>query len=193
MAADETGKSGTSEGTHAAGKILDVDQGRAAKVGIGQAEVEAAMASFLGDLAQPASEQPELALDDDCLFSGPVKHVADKLEGARGRGRPKGSQNKNTWRDTMLRMGYRHPGQNLLDIANANPVALAAEMSINKADALGMIIRANAELLPYFEGKAAQEINHNVRQLGLFIVGDMSTDLKADTGLISLTEVDKPE
>jgi len=210
MATDDSAENGTFEGAHGAEKI-SVDAARAAKVGIVQAEAEAAMAGFLGELQQPEAEQAELALDEDCLFSGPVDHVAKTIEGARGRGRPKGSQNKNSWRDTMLRMGYRHPGENLLRIANADPIKLAEELSqpytagkgpkegklveasMTPAEALGLILKANAELLPYFEGKAAQEINHNIKALGVMVIGDMRTETKSDGGMISLTDVEKPE
>jgi len=204
---DETGKSGASEGTHAAEKFsgaaadrpggggdrqasgpdrtgggeIAPDPLRAAKVGTSRATVEAVMSDLVSGFGSAdAPEQSSLMLDEvdeqAALFAGPVKHVASTMAEAsgRGRGRPKGSQNKSSWRDTMLRMGYRHPGQNLLDIANSDPHELAAELSdgsqagrVTPSDAFAMIIKANAELLPYFESKRPTEVHVEERKLGV--------------------------
>lgn len=215
---DESGENDLLRGAHAGEKSGGaVDQARADKVGATRATVEAAMADLVGAIARPGeAEQPSLMLDEVdeqlALFSGPVRHVAEKLDEARRvRGRPKGSQNKNSFRDTLLRMGYRHPGLNLAAIANADPMELAAELSqpymplkgpnagrlveasVTPAEALGLILKANAELLPYFEGKAATEINVNTKQLGVLVIGDMRTESGPDGGYLSLTDVAKPE
>lgn len=220
--ADESGENDLSMGAHAGEKNSgaasgELDQARAAKVGATRATVEAAMAELVGGIARPdEAEQPSLMLDDVdehmALFSGPVRHVAEKIEEARRvRGRPKGSQNRNGFRDTLLRMGYRHPGLNLAAIANADPMELAAELSqpyrvasgpkmgelveasVTPAEALSLIVKANAELLPYFESKRPTEVLIEERKLGLMIVGEMKTDRGADGAFLSLTDVDKPE
>ncbi|KAA3526115.1 hypothetical protein GOZ96_22680 [Agrobacterium vitis] len=111
----------------------------AAKVGA----VKAAVADAMGDLAarltgqEEEAEQPSLMLDEMdeqmALFSGPVRHVANQIDIARrGRGRPKGSQNKSSreFADVLQRMGYRHPGLNLAAMANADPAALALELGL---------------------------------------------------------------
>ncbi|MCF1478149.1 hypothetical protein FS782_13820 [Agrobacterium vitis] len=111
----------------------------AAKVGA----VKAAVADAMGDLAarltgqEDEAEQPSLMLDEMdeqmALFSGPVRHVANQIDIARrGRGRPKGSQNKSSreFADVLQRMGYRHPGLNLAAMANADPAALALELGL---------------------------------------------------------------
>lgn len=195
----------------------ELDQARAEKVGATRAMVERAMAELVGGMARPdEASQPSLMLDEVdeqlALFSGPVRHVAEKLDEARRvRGRPKGSQNRNSFRDTLLRMGYRHPGLNLAAIANADPMDLAAELSqpyramsgprkgelveasVTPAEALGLILKANAELLPYFEGKAATEINVTSKQLGVMFIGEMKSESGPDGGYLSLTDVAKPE
>lgn len=116
---------------------LDIDPERAAKVGAAQAMTEAAMAGLAERLRQD-EEEPEqasllLAHPDDagCLFGGPVRHVANMMDAAkRGRGRPKGSQNKRSQdlANYLLGMGYRDPALNLADLANADPLGLAVEM-----------------------------------------------------------------
>lgn len=220
MSIEDPPETGTSEGTHAAGKIPGAAQGdqiapdpeRAAKIGATRATVEAAMGDLVAGIEKPGEpEQATMMLDEMdeqfALFAGPVKHVADTIERARGRGRPKGSTNKNAFRDQLLRMGFRHPGINLAAMANADPHELAKELggyTIDKEgrvillecsplDAMNMIIKANAELLPYFEGKAAQTLDVNVKALGVMVIGDMKTDRGADESVIDLTSVPAPE
>lgn len=212
MAGDDKADFGAFEGTHA-GEISP-DPARAAKVGVTAATVEAAIGDLAAQMAQPeTAEQSSMMLDEMdeqmALFSGPVKSVADKIAEARGRGRgrPKGSLNKNSFRDVALRMGYRHPGLNLLAIANADPDELAEQLAegykidgkgkvqhvgCTPVEAMQLIMKANAELLPYFEGKAAQQLDVNIRQLGLMVIGDMPTDRMADDGTLDLTNVAKP-
>lgn len=212
---------GALEGTHA-GEISP-DPARAAKVGATRATVEAAMRDLAAGAVQPVEdEQASLMLDEIdermALFAGPVRHVADKIAEARGRGRgrPKGSPNKNAFRDVLLRMGFRHPGLNLAAVANADPLSLALELAalnvkidgvtidrsreMSRAElsglviaAQGLILKANAELMPYFEGKAAQQLDVNIRELGVMLVGEMPTERHADNELLDLTRVDKPE
>lgn len=175
---------------------IDVDPARASKIGSDRATVEAAMADLVNRLAPAAdsAEQLDLVLDDhDALFSGPVKHVAETLEGARGRGRPKGSQNKNSFRDTLLRMGFQHPGVALAQLANATPELLARELSCTRLDAMELIRKANAELLPYFEAKRPTEIQVSESTFGVMIVGTMDTRKPTDTGIIDLENVPQPD
>jgi len=164
---------------------------------------------------EPEAEQQSLMLDEmdeqHCLFRGPVAHVASILEDSkRARGRPKGSQNKAS-RDfamTLQRMGFKHPGLNLAALANADPVQLARELSVEERDkngvlwrvgcdpakAMDMIIKANAELLPYFESKKAQPIEGDVdRPIGnVMIIGQMIMNQAEERRTIDLTNVDAP-
>lgn len=211
---------------------IDPDPARAAKVGSTKATVETAMAGLAQQLLQDADEpgQPSLMLDEideqQSLFAGPVRHVAETIASARnGRGRPKGSQNKANaeFRDTLMRMGYRHPGLNLAALANADPAALALEMgalpppptgtsahdwlaslvlangmkretAIGLLDAAqGLILKANAELMPYFEAKRPQQINVESRTLGVMMIGEMKTERPDDGAVMDLTRTDKPE
>lgn len=115
-----------------------VDQAKAAKVGAVRATVEAAIGELVGQMTTAAEpEQASLMLDEideqQALFKGPVRHVANTIDAQRrGRGRPKGSQNKASaeFRDVLMRMGYRHPGLNLAAMANADPAALAIELGV---------------------------------------------------------------
>jgi hypothetical protein len=177
---------------HTPGEIAENSE-RAAKIGATRATTEAAMAGLAQAIAPDAEpEQQSLLLDEiddqQCLFRGPVKHVASTLEAAnRARGRPKGSQNKASreFAQTLMRMGFKHPGLNLAALANADPVGLALELAclpivegatadehmaaaiatgaLKRDDVItlmdkahGMISKANVELLPYFESKKPQ-------------------------------------
>lgn len=208
---------------------LAVDPARAAKVGAVQATAEAAMAGLVERLAggQEEPAQPSLLFDPDepaALFAGPVRHVAVTREAAkRARGRPAGSQNRRSddLRNYLLSMGYRDPALNLADLANADPLELAAEMAalpgvgqypaeqlletavktgVLEREALAKMVEksrdlvksANAELMPYFHAKRPQEVHHDVRALGVMIVGDMPSVKVDDDGTIDLTRVDAP-
>ena len=201
-------------------EALAADPERAAKIGATAAMTEAAMAGLAQSLAGGHEEpaQQSLLLDEideqQSLFAGPVAHVASTIaEGRRARGRPKGSQNKASreFAATLMRMGYRHPGLNLAALANADPVELARELSepyrpkkgphagelvetsCSPADALSLILKANAELLPYFESKQATKLDVDERQLGVMIIGRMPGDQSDDSGFIDLTRVTAPK
>lgn len=196
------------------------DPERAAKVGSVTALAEVAMADLAQTLAggQAEPEQQSLLLDEmdeqQSLFAGPVAHVASTISDARrARGRPKGSQNKASreFAATLMRMGYRHPGLNLAALANADPVELAAELSqpykpkkgphagelveasCSPADALALIMKANAELLPYFESKQATKVEIEEKQLGVMIIGQMPTERPAEGAALNLTRVNSPD
>lgn len=206
MTGADDGDFGAFEGTHggenfaggARPAAVEADPARAAKVGSTRATVEAAIGDLAAQLARPAeAEQPSLMLDEMdeqmALFAGPVRHVADRIAGARGRGRPRGSTNRNAFRDVALRMGYRHPGLNLLAIANADPETLARELATDKAGAMSLIMRANAELMPYFEGKAAQKVEVEAKSLGVMLIGEINAERQAEDVFLNLTSVAKPE
>ncbi|RXT29360.1 hypothetical protein B5P46_11810 [Rhizobium leguminosarum] len=188
---------------------------RAAKVGATRAAIEADMTDLAAALAQgDEPEQQSLLLDEmdaqHSLFAGPVKHVASTLENAqRARGRPKGSQNKatRTFGETLMRMGFKHPGLNLAALANADPVELAKELSVDQLkdgiiwrvgcspeQAMQMIIKANAELLPYFESKKTQPIDPGeARAMGVMVIGVMPSDPAGQAKTIDLTRFDQSE
>lgn len=203
MAGDDDGHFDASEGTHAAeisqgGDQVRPDPARAAKVGATAAMVEAAMKDLAAGAVRPAEpEQAPLMLDEMdeqlALFSGPVRHVAEAIAGARGRGRPKGATNKNAFRDVLMRMGYRHPGLNLAALANADPAELARELSTEKLDAMNLILKANAELMPYFEGKAAQQLDVNVKALHVMVYEEVAGAVRDDDGVLDLTSFPNPE
>lgn len=208
---------------------LEVDQARAAKVGTVKATAEAAMAGLAEQLSGgDEPEQRELLLADPdeefVLFRGPVAHVADIRDAAkRGRGRPAGSKNRASadLASYLLSMGYRDPALNLADLANADPVRLALELSgleprpdltphqyFAAAVAAGMLKReqvitlinnaqalmksANAELMPYVHAKRPQEIKVDKRVLGVMMIGDMPSAAASDEQTIDLTRVEAP-
>lgn len=199
---------------------IEADPERAAKVGATRAGTEAAMSSLAGELltAEVEPEQPSLMLDEvdeqQSLFAGPVRHVAETIAAARaGRGRPKGSQNKASrqFAETLQRMGYRHPGLNLAALANANPLDLAAELSepyrptkgphagqlveasCTPKEAMDLILKANAELMPYFESKRPQQIEVNKTRLGVMVIGEVKAEKPEDGRYMSLAKVDRAE
>ncbi|RVK75434.1 hypothetical protein CN154_15130 [Sinorhizobium meliloti] len=199
---------------------IEADPERAAKVGSTRATAEAAMSSLAAELvtAEAEPEQPSLMLDEideqQSLFAGPVQHVAETISAARaGRGRPRGSQNRASrqFAETLMRMGYRHPGLNLAALANADPMQLAAELSspyrpkrgphagelveasCSPADAMALILKANAELMPYFESKRPQQIEVNETRLGVMVIGEVKAEKPDDGRFLSLTKVDRPD
>lgn len=238
MTADEGENSGL-QGAHTlAGKKsgavdrgqVEPDADRAAKVGTVRAMAEAALGDLARQLvAEPEPEQQSLMLDEideqQALFRGPVRHVADKIEASRrGPGRPKGSQNKASqeFRDVLMRMGYRHPGFNLAALANADPAALALELAglpcdperdalaqiaeaiaagkLKRADvaglmsnAHGLVLKANAELMPFFESKAPTKVDVAKKAvLGVMVIGDMAQPESTERKTIDLTKFDAP-
>lgn len=179
------------------------DPERAAKVGATRAIAEAAMSGLAQQLAADDQEpdQPSLLLADPdgdfCLFGGPVQHVADIRDDAkRARGRPKGSQNRRSadLANYLLSMGYRDPALNLADLANADPLKLAAELSqpyravsgrrkgelveesMSPGDAMALIMKANVELMAYFHPKKPQEIEVNKTLRGFMVFGELPVD-----------------
>lgn len=186
--------------TAAAPAALDVDQERAAKVGTVKATAEAAMTDLANRLVEDENPgQHELLLADAdeefVLFKGPVRHVAKLREAAkRGRGRPAGSKNRKSadLANYLLSMGYRDPALNLADLANATPGDLAAELSCDTVDAMELIRKANAELLPYFHSKRPTEIKVDKRIMGVMVLGEMPTEAAQDDETIDLTRVDAP-
>jgi len=210
---------------------VEADPGRAAKVGTTRAIVQGAMADLAQQLVPNADdpEQHSLMLDEideqQSLFAGPVRHVAETISAARnGRGRPKGSQNKASreFAETLMRMGYRHPGLNLAALANADPAALAIELGALPEPPEGelphvwlgkmvlanaikrevvvtlmgkahdLVRTANAELMPYFESKRPQELKVDKRVLGVMMIGDMQVERPDDGSLMDLTRHEKP-
>jgi hypothetical protein len=192
----ENSASGAADG----GPALDIDADRAAKIGATRATAEAAVA----DLAQrltggDEAEQSELLLADPgeefSLFAGPVRHVANIRDAdKRGRGRPRGSQNRASkdLANYLLSMGYRDPALNLADMANSTPADLAAELGCDPLDAISLILKANAELLPYFHAKRPQQVEVNGKVLGIMVIGEMATDRGGEEQVIDITRADAP-
>lgn len=195
---------------------IAADPERAAKIGSTRATVEASMSDLQQQLMpqQAEPEQQSLLLDEAdeaCLFKGPVRHVAETIANhRRGRGRPPGSQNKASreFAETLLRMGFKHPGIALAELASADPVQLADELTrklkdettgttsfqeCTPLDALQLILKANAELLPYFQSKAAQKVELNKTVQGVMLIGDMKTEGPVATAIMDLTRFDEPQ
>jgi hypothetical protein len=189
---------------------------RAEKIGAAKAATEAAMAGLAQAIAPEAEpEQQSLLLADPdeemTLFGGPVKHVASILgDHRRARGRPKGSQNRASkdLAEYLLRMGFSDPALNLAKLANADPVQLAKELSVEERDkdgiiwrvgcdpakAMDMIVKANAELLPYFHAKRPQQVEvPDGQQLGVMIIGTMNINQAEDKKTIDITRFDTPD
>lgn len=212
--ADDDGKKGISE-AHTQADLppnVEPDPDLAAKIGDASALAQSALDDLAGQMPTEADpEQSSLFEDDDCLFAGPVEHVADTFREAKGRGRPKGSKNKSNqlFRDYLLKQGYRHPGLNLADLANADPHKLASELSqpyrvkagpragelveasCTPAEALELIRKANVELMPYFESKRPVDVQVTERQLGVLVIesGAGGGPGQVEEGVYSVTGV----
>ncbi|TYC51630.1 hypothetical protein FMN50_20330 [Rhodobacterales bacterium] len=189
---------------------LEPDAEKSAKVGDQTAFAQAALDDLAGQIQPEADPEPSDLFDDEpSLFSGPVAHVAETFAENKGRGRPRGSKNKanQQFRDTLLRMGYRHPGLNLADLANADPHKLAAELSrpytaksgprkgelveasCTPAEALELIRKANVELMPYFESKRPTEEIKRTENLHVLIIdnGGFAPSKGSNDGFMSIT------
>lgn len=170
--ADEESPDLTLNGAHT--RAADAREARAGAERVLVDDSMAELAALIGGQGE-AGEQLSLPVEDDDegpLFAGPVRHVADQLAARGGRGRPKGSKNRanQLFRDYLLSKGYRHPGLNLADLANANPELLARELCCEHVEAMQLIVKANAELLPYFESRRPQEVNVSTQSLGVLVV-----------------------
>lgn len=189
---------------------LEPEPEKSAKIGDQAAVAQAALDDLARQIQPEEAEPPsDLFEDEPSLFSGPVAHVAETFEKAQGRGRPKGSRNKanQLFRDTLLRMGYRHPGLNLADLANADPHRLAAELSqpykvlkgpragelveasCTPAEALELIRKANVELMPYFESKRPTEEVQRTENLHYLVIdnGGFPAGQGSNDGMMSIT------
>ncbi|MCT7662336.1 hypothetical protein [Shinella kummerowiae] len=150
-----------------------------------------------------------------------VANIRDAAKRGRGRPAGSKNRASNDLASYLLSMGYRDPALNLADLANADPLALALELAglepredvtateylaaaiqagllkrdqalavIN--DAQGLVLKANAELLPYFHSKRPTEIKMDKRVLGVMLLGDMATERADDDKPLDLTRVDAP-
>ena len=119
-----------------------------------------------------------------------MEHVAETFRAAKGRGRPKGSKNKanQLFRDYLLKQGYRHPGLNLADLANADPAKLAEQLMCKRAEAMALIKSANVELMPYFESKRPTETIQTEQRFGVMVIHQSEgSGERAPDGVMSLT------
>lgn len=152
-------------------------------------DLDAAARDLERQLGAQVDDEPDLFDEPPPLFAGPVMHVANTVESAGGRGRPKGAQNRRTtkMREYLLRKGYLHPMEALAQMASASPHVLALELGCKKIEALDIIRKANVDLLPYMESKAPQQLDVNAKTLGLFLVGDLGDGQVRATDFLSVT------
>jgi len=150
-----------------------------------------------------------------------VANIREAAKRGRGRPAGSKNRASNDLASYLLSMGYRDPALNLADLANADPLALALELAglepredVTAADHLaaavqagmlkrdqvlavindaqGLVLKANAELLPYFHSKRPTEIKVDKRVLGVMVIGEMASEKPEDDTTISLTRVDAP-
>ena len=167
------------------------DPEKVAKLGDQKAVAQAAIGDLAGQMpGEETASQSSLFEDEACLFAGPVTHVAETFERANGRGRPKGSKNKanQKFREYLLSMGYRHPGLNLADLANADPARLASELGCKRKEAMELVMKANAELMPYFESKRPTEVEVTEKGLHVLVIDNGGpVELPGEEGMMSIT------
>lgn len=137
--------------------------------------LEDQFAALIGSSSGPQEELFEVA--DEIGEFTLVEATRNRLTEPKGPGRPKGAQNKanGQMRDALLKMGFNHPMLNLATLANTEPQELARLIETTKANAMRLIMKANMELLPYFESKmpAKLDVDVNKTQRHLMLVGDM--------------------
>ncbi|MEO1110107.1 MAG: hypothetical protein AAFX90_19510 [Pseudomonadota bacterium] len=187
--ADDSDKQGISEAHTRPDLEPSADQ--VAKIGDQAAVAQVAM-DDLANQVQPEDDPapPDLFEDEPSLFAGPVKHVAETLDSPKGRGRRKGSKNKanQLFRDTLLKMGFQHPGINLAALANADPIRLAGELGCKPIEAANLVKSANAELMPYFESKRPVEVEVTEQKLHVLQINMGDAGKAAENeGLMSIT------
>ena len=59
-------------------------------------------------------------------------------------------------------------------------------------DAQGLVLKANAELLPYFHSKRPTELKVSKNVLGVMMIGDLPSEKPGDERVIDLTRAEKP-
>lgn len=141
-----------------------------------------------------AEDAPELP---DTLAIGGTR---SRLNAHRGRGRPLGAGNKRSelLREQLLKLGFQHPLIVLATIASATPDEVAAEM-VGGEDALGKLpakVRAAVgvaavkaisdaadRLAPYFESKRPADVNLNVSERHMFLVGHVDATAPGSSAL----------
>jgi hypothetical protein len=96
----------------------------------------------------------------------------DRVQAAKGRGRPKGSANRRT-RDFAEYLLARYPDpREVMAQTYARPVdELAAELGCTKLEAFQLQQRAAAELAPYLASKMPVAVSVNHRGIALVIPG----------------------
>lgn len=148
-----------------------------------------------------------------------VANLRDAAKRGRGRPAGSKNRASTDLASYLLSMGYRDPALNLADLANADPLALALELAgleprsdIGSADHLalaiqagllkrdqvlavinnaqGLVLKANAELLPYFHSKRPTEIKVDKRVLGVMMIGDMPGETASDEQTIDITRAE---
>ena len=140
-------------------------------------------------------DNPQESVDPERVEDPPEQVVAEPAEEPPKpkRGRPKGSKNKQNqlFRDYLPKSGYRHPGLNLADMANARIADLAKELGCKPVDAYVLIMRANEALMPYFESKRPTDVHVEAKQMGLLVIesGASFDQNHSEDGIYSLTGV----
>lgn len=153
-----------------------------------------------------------------------VANIRDAAKRARGRPAGSQNRRSTDLANYLLNMGYRDPALNLADLANADPLALALELAgveamegvsaqeqlalmvtagqMNRSavvalidSAQGLLLKANAELMPYFHAKRPQEVNVNKNLRGFMVFGEMPEAEQRDKTLtmraVGATEKDQ--
>ncbi|MCF6368332.1 hypothetical protein [Rhizobium halophilum] len=150
-----------------------------------------------------------------------VAETVSAARNGRGRPKGSQNKANQEFRDMIMKMGFRHPGLNLAALANADPVKLALEMAalptveghspeahlaaavqsgtLKRDQVIGLVtkaqelmLKANVELMPYFESKRPQELKVDRRVLGVMMIGEMQTQRPDDGAVMDLTKHDKP-
>lgn len=120
----------------------------------GKPGLDAALAAVEIGAAPPAVGEQLSLLPGQAVKAAAFDGLARPEPERSGPGRPKGSKNRSTqeWRDYLLAQGSS-PLLQLLKVANANPIELAAILGCKPIEALDRIIAASDKLAPYLHQK----------------------------------------
>ena len=94
-------------------------------------------------------------------------------------------------RHLVLPPSRRDAIEQLQDLVTKGKLTAGAVMAL-ATKAQELVLKANAELMPYFESKRPQQLQVDKRVLGVMVIGDMATERPDDGAVMDLTRTEKP-
>lgn len=134
-------------------------------------------ATGAGDVPErPAAMQLTLLPSLRSAPEGDIDRQEDEVSGGeRGRGRPAGSRNRATQEmiDYLAAKGYGQPLERLAQLYSADPVVLAYEQNLTRAEALDLVVKAAIAALPYVHRKQPVAVDMQGKGMLQLVIGDV--------------------